>query len=102
MLPNLESFKNGKQLFVMYVIVQLYYSKSARVKSNLMNFIFFINNGKDCSKSIVQSISFYDKLSIRNLISENRSRDKCLFKRVENIMTGGIRLPENILLSEVC
>ena len=32
--PNLESFKDGKQFLVMYVIVQLCYSESARVKGN--------------------------------------------------------------------
>jgi len=42
--PNLESFKDGKQFLVMYVIIQLCYSKSAGVKSNQMNFIIFINN----------------------------------------------------------
>jgi len=51
--PNLESFKDGKQFLVMYVIVQLCRSKSVRVKGNWMNFIIFVNNGEDCSKSIV-------------------------------------------------
>ena len=51
--PNLESFKDGKQFLVMCVVVQLCCSESVRVKGNWMNFIIFINNGKDCSKSIV-------------------------------------------------
>ena len=50
---NLESFKDGKQFLVMCVIVQLRCSESARVKGNWVNFIIFINNGEDCSKSIV-------------------------------------------------
>ena len=33
-LPNLEDFKDGKQFLVMCVVVQLCYSKSARVKGN--------------------------------------------------------------------
>ena len=33
-LPNLESFEDGKQFLVMYVIVQLYHSESVRVKGN--------------------------------------------------------------------
>ena len=52
-LPNFESFKDGKQFLVMCIIVQLCYSKSVRVKGNWMNFILFVNNGKDCSESIV-------------------------------------------------
>ena len=52
-LPNLESFEDGKQFLVMCVIVQLHRSESARVKGNWMNFIIFVNNGEDCSESIV-------------------------------------------------
>ena len=101
-LPNFESFKDSKQFLVMYVIIQLRHSKSAGVKSNQMNFIIFINNRKNCSKSIVWSISFYDELSIGNSISENRSRGECFLERIESIRTGGVKLPRNILLGEVC
>jgi len=52
-LPNLESFEDGKQFLVIYVIVQLCHSKSTRVKDNWMNFIIFVNNREDCSESIV-------------------------------------------------
>ena len=72
-LPNLESFKDSKQFLIMCVVIQLRYSKSARVKGNWMNFIIFVNNRENCSKSIVQGISFHNKLSIRNPISEDRS-----------------------------
>jgi len=51
--PNLESFKDGKQFLVMCVIIQLHCSESVGVKGNQMNFIFFINNGKNCGESIV-------------------------------------------------
>ena len=67
-----------------------------------MNFIFLINNGKDCSKSIVQSISFHDELSIGNPISENRSRGKCFLERIESIMTGGVKILKNVLPDETC
>jgi len=35
-------------------------------------------------------------------MSEDRSGGKCLFERVESIMTGGVELPRNILPDEVC
>jgi len=41
-------------------------------------------------------------LSIGNLISENRSRGKCFLERIKSILTGGVRLPRNVLLDEVC
>ena len=44
-LPNLENFKDGEQFLIMYVVIQLYCSKSVGVKSNQINFIIFINNG---------------------------------------------------------
>ena len=53
MPPNLESFKDGKQFLVMCVVVQLRRNESVRVKGNWMDFIIFVNNGEDCSKSIV-------------------------------------------------
>ena len=101
-LLNFESFKDGKQFIVMHIVVQLCYSKSTGVKGHQMNFIFLINNGKDCSKSIVQSISFHDELSIGNPISENRSRGKCFLERIESIMTGGVKILKNVLPDETC
>ena len=102
MLPNLEGFKNSKQFLVMYIVIQLHCSESMRVKSNWMNFIIFVNNEEDCSKSIVWGISFYDELSIRNPMSEDRYRGKCFLERVESISIGGVKLPRNILLGEAC
>jgi len=75
-LLNLERFKDGKQFLVMCIIVQLCHSESVRVKGNWVNFIIFINNGKNCSESIVQSISFHNELSIGNPMSEDRCRGK--------------------------
>jgi len=101
-LPNLEGFKDGKQFLVMCVVIQLHCSKSTEVKSNWMNFIIFINNREDCSEGIVQSIGFYDELSIGNLMSKDRSRGKYFLERVESILTGGVKLPRNVLLDEMC
>ena len=66
-----------------------------------MNFIFFVNSKKDCSKSIVQSISFYDELSVRNPMSTNGSRSECLLERIEIIIIEGVKLSRDVLLDEV-
>ena len=100
--PNLESFKDGKQFLVICIIVQLCHNESARVKDNWMNFIIFVNNGEDCSKSIVRDISFHNELSIGNLISKDRSGGKYFLERVESIYTGGVKLLRNVLLGEMC
>ena len=99
--PNLESFKDGKQFLVMCVVVQLCRSESARVKGNWVNFIIFINNGEDCSESIVRGIGFHNELSIRNPMSKDRSGGKCFLERVESISTGGVKLPRNVLLGKI-
>jgi len=72
------------------------------VKGNWVNFIIFVNNGEDCSESIVRDIGFHNELSIRNPMSEDKSGGKCFLKRVESILTGGVELPRNVLLGEVC
>jgi len=100
-LLNLESFKDSKQFLVMCVVIQLYHSESTEVKSNWMNFIIFINNEKDCSKSIVQSIIFHNKLCIGNPMSKDRSGGECLLERVESFTTGRVELLRNVLLSEI-
>ena len=100
-LPNLEGFKDSKQFLVMYVIVQLHCSESARVKDKWINFILFVNNGEDCSKSIVQGISFHNELSIKKPISENRCEGECFFEKVESILTRGVKLPRNVLPGEM-
>ena len=101
-LPNLESFKDSKQFLVMYVVVQLCRSESARVKGNWVNFIIFVNNGEDCSKSIVQGIGFHNELSIGNPMSEDRCGGECFLERVESILTEGVKLPRNVLPGEAC
>jgi len=65
-----------------------------------MYFILFINNGKNCSESIVQSIGFHNQLDIRNPMNENRSGGECLLEKVESIMIGRVKIPWNVLLDE--
>ena len=98
--PNLKSFKDGKQFLVIYIIIQLCYHESVGVKSNQINFIFFVNNWNNCSESIVWSISFHNELSIRNPISENESGSECFFERIESIMIGEVKIPRNVFLGE--
>ena len=48
-----------------------------------MNFIIFVNNGKDYSESIVQDISFHDELSIGNPMSKDKSRGECFLRELK-------------------
>ena len=67
-----------------------------------MDFIFFINNEKDYSESIVQSISFHNELNIENPISKNRSGGECLLEKIKSIMIEGVKLPRDVLLDKIC
>ena len=86
----------------MCVVVQLCCGESVRVKGHWMNFIFFVNNEKVCSESIVQSISFNNELSIENPMSKDGSRYECLLEGIESITTGEVELLWDVLLDEVC
>ena len=54
------------------------------------------------SRLITQGISFYNELSIRNPLSEDRCGGECFLERVESILTGGVELPRNVLPGEAC
>ena len=87
---NLESFEDGKQFLVMCVVVQLRRSESARVKGNWMNFIIFVNNGENCSESIVRGIGFYNELSIGNPMSKDRSISQIRYSLVVILELNGV------------
>jgi len=99
-LLNFESLKNNQKFIVTYIIIQLCHSESARVKNNWMNFIVFIHNKKNYSKSIVGGISFHNELSIGDLVHKNRYRDKYFLQEVESITTEGVKLPGDVLSDE--
>ena len=67
-----------------------------------MNFIIFVNNGEDCSESIVQGIGFHNELNIGNPMSKDKSGGKCFLERVESILTRGVELSRNVLPGEAC
>jgi len=81
----------------MSVVIQLYKDESPRVKDNQINFIVFIYNRKNYSKSVARNICFHNKLNIRNPVSKNEYGDKYLLEEVENIIAEIIKLPKNIL-----
>ena len=53
-MPNFESFENGKQFFVVDIVVEFGWGKGLRVKSNQMDFIVGQRySGKDGSEGVV-------------------------------------------------
>ena len=78
--PNSKSVENSEKLLVMSVVVKFGRGESMRVESERVDFTVGSDNGKDCAEGIVGSVSFHNKLSIRNPMSKNRSSSKSTFK----------------------
>ena len=47
-------------------------------------------------------VTTHNKLSIRNLVDQDRCRGKCFLQRIEIITVGAIELLRNVLLNEAC
>ena len=60
----------------MGVIIEFWRCEGTGVESNRMNFVRVMLNRKDSTKSIVRSISFDNKRSVRNPVRKNQSRGK--------------------------
>ena len=97
---NFEGFKNSQIFLVISVVIQLYKDESPRVKDNQINFIVFVYNRKNYSKSVARNICFHNKLNIRDPVSKNKYGDKCFLEEVENIIAEIIKLPRNVLSDE--
>ena len=76
--PVLEGLKDGQQLLVMGVIVQLWGGQSLQIVGNRLELRIGTNNGQNASNGIVQGVGLNHKQSIRNPMSEDRSRSEGL------------------------
>ena len=70
------------------------------MKDNQINFIVFVYNRKNYSKSVARNTCFHNKLNIRDPVSKNKYGDKCFLEEVENIIAEIIKLPRNVLSDE--
>ena len=73
MLPVLEGLKDGQQLLVMGIIVQLRGRQSLQIVSEGSELGISANNGQNAGNSIVQGIGLNHKRSVGNPMSENWS-----------------------------
>jgi hypothetical protein len=62
---SFESFKDGKELFVMDIVVEFSGGEGLRKKCNRLNFSVSIDNGENCCKCIIGGVSLHNKQSIR-------------------------------------
>ncbi|KIM66076.1 hypothetical protein SCLCIDRAFT_111444 [Scleroderma citrinum Foug A] len=89
MSPVLEGLKDGQQLLVMGIIVQL---RGRQIGTN---------NGQNAGDSIVQGISLDHQQSVGNPMSENRSKGKSLLQEVESRATIISEFPRSVFVGKL-
>ena len=73
MSPVLEGLKDGQQLLVMGIVVQLRGGQSPRIVGDGLELRIGANNGQDTGDSIVQGIGLNHTRSVGNPMSEDWS-----------------------------
>ena len=71
--PVLEGLKDGQELLVMGIIVQLRGGQSLRIVSDRSELRISTNNGQNAGNGIVQGIGLDHKQSVGNPMNENQS-----------------------------
>ena len=78
MSPVLEGLKDGQQLLIMGIIVQLRGGQSLRIVGYRSELRIGADNGQNASNGIVRGISLNHKRSVGNPVSEDRSGSESL------------------------
>ena len=98
MMPDFECFENGKEFFVMDIIVE---GKSPRVKGNQMDFtVGWRYIGKDSSKGVVQGIYFNNKWRAQNTVGQAWCSGEGLFQQCESRAALIGEVPTSSFMSE--
>src|SRR3981081_778470 len=84
MAPNAERLKDGEELLVMDIIIELCRVKRTRVESDGMNFTVLQLNGENSRKGIIRSVSLNNDRAVGYPMSKNRSRGESGFKRFKS------------------
>ena len=86
----------------MGIVVKLGSVKTAGQEGNRMNLTILKVDRKDGSNSIVGSISFHNKLTVRNPMGKDRSVSESLFQLVECSQAFIVEFSWNALASKTC
>ena len=84
MSPVLEGLKDGQQLLVMGIIIQLRGRQSPQIVSDRSELGISANNGQNAGDGIVRGVSLDHKQSVGNPMSEDWSRSESLLQEVES------------------
>ena len=98
--PVLEGFEDGQELLVMGIIVQLRGGQSPRIIGYWLELRIDANNGQNASDGIVRGVGLDHKRSVRNPMSEDRSRSEGLLQEVESRVTVIGEFPRSVFAGE--
>ena len=102
MSQNSKSFKNGKQILVMSVIVQFQSTEHVWVKSHRVDFSRICLNRKNSTKCIVRSISFHNNRSIRNSMRKHRGWGEGRLQGLKRFMGIITKISLPTFMGELC
>ena len=98
--PVPECFEDGKQFFIVGVIVQLRGSQSPGVVHDQMNLSVSASDRQDTSDSVVGGISFHDDRGIRNKVGENGRSSEGMLESIEGTSTVLREVPRSVFPGE--
>ncbi|KIO02894.1 hypothetical protein M404DRAFT_146779, partial [Pisolithus tinctorius Marx 270] len=101
MLPMAESLEDGQQLLVMGIIVEFWHGHGVGVESDWAEFTIRAGEQQNTSNGIVGGISFNCKWSVRNPMSEDRSRAEGILQAEEGRVALLRKVPRSTLSHEV-
>ena len=96
--PDMESFKDCKQFFVMGVIVEFQSTEGAGMESHGVDFTRICLCGEDGTQSIIGSISFYNDRFVGDPMGQDRCGDENRFQGLEGFLSGISKVPWNTLV----
>ncbi|KIN96495.1 hypothetical protein M404DRAFT_162869 [Pisolithus tinctorius Marx 270] len=101
MPPVAESLEDSQQLLVVGIIVEFWRGHGARVESDWVEFTVGAGDRQNASNGIVRGIGFHCKRSVRNPVSENRSRAEGILQAEESGAALLGKVPRSTLSREV-
>ena len=102
MSPVLEGLKDGQQLLVMGIIIQLRGGQSLQIVSDGLELGISANNGQNAGDGIVRGVSLDHKQSVGNPMSEDWSRSESLLQEVESGAAIIGEFPRSVFAGKLC
>ncbi|KIK85508.1 hypothetical protein PAXRUDRAFT_152700, partial [Paxillus rubicundulus Ve08.2h10] len=99
--PGAKCFVDGKEFFVMGVIVEFRSGEGLGVEHDWAEFVIRAADGKDASNGIVGGVSLNNDRGVRHPVRQKRSRGEGIFQVPESGWNNNVRVVINETTIEV-